>query len=830
MSLKSQNDGSLFVPVFLASAAVLLYEMAQIRVFSYSLPPILAYAAISLAMTGFGMGAALLSLVPGIPGHRPRVTLAVLAILQSAGMIAANLVFARCSWDVILNMDTTGMLPVVFRIVLPCTLPYFFSGLFFAVVFSAGTTRVGTLYFWNLLGSGIGTLFLVVLLVPFGAEGILVLAAGLCLLSASILALRESRLLLVQTVLLLALCAGLFQFATVLFPFAPDPKDLLGYALRTREKESPDPIVKEVGEWNLVGKIEIWNHKSESLSVPERLPFRMLHVDAGASSLLAGEPAEPGWGRELFEETVYGLAYLAKPAPDQVLVIGPGGGLDIQSALHAGARRITGVEVNQSTIRVCKGPYAGFLKWPASERVSLVHGDGRSFVKGCQEKFDVIQMSGVDTLTVYATGSLNMVEEYLYTVEAFESYLEALNPDGVLCVLRFGAEYLRLAMIASEALARQGITEPERHLALFSQNLWTGLLVSKGGFTARQIESLQSLASRKIANGVRIPPYDSLKIGLSDPVEIIYLPVEEYLPRLEEFQELTASLDLNPKTRRLLKALIPTDDNPFYMLPVLYVLSLPSQLTGGVPDTVKGAVLNGIQIVKLFWSGILIVSFVAIFLPVVLVRGRMTSYGSLFWVLPYFFLIGLSFMLLEICTINKFAIFTGSPGSSIIVVLSGILVSSGIGSYVSELSGKRPEVKIALATGMVILSLSVLRWVAPVLFELCWEAGLGQVLRCVVASILIVPMGFALGWFFPSGLKAVQVYLPDPRVLPWAISINGFASVLGSIAALPISVFFGFNTLAAFALAGYLLAGALSLFFFRRQPDAFAPAASPAAP
>ena len=52
MSLKSQNDGSLFVPVFLASAAVLLYEMAQIRVFSYSLPPILAYAAISLAMIG----------------------------------------------------------------------------------------------------------------------------------------------------------------------------------------------------------------------------------------------------------------------------------------------------------------------------------------------------------------------------------------------------------------------------------------------------------------------------------------------------------------------------------------------------------------------------------------------------------------------------------------------------------------------------------------------------------------------------------------------------------------------------------------------------------
>ena len=117
---------------------------------------------------------------------------------------------------------------------------------------------------------------------------------------------------------------------------------------------------------------------------------------------------------------------------------------------------------------------------------------------------------------------------------------------------------------------------------------------------------------------------------------------------------------------------------------------------------------------------------------------------------------------------------------------------------------------------------------ATLLFEIWWRAGLGQVSRCIVAGILIVPMGFALGWFFPSGLKALQAYMPDRRLLPWAVSINGFASVLGSIAALPISIFFGFNKLAVLGLAGYVLAGALSLFVFRRQPTAFVPAGSPA--
>ncbi|MFX8512211.1 hypothetical protein ABTM04_20060, partial [Acinetobacter baumannii] len=46
--------------------------------------------------------------------------------------------------------------------------------------------------------------------------------------------------------------------------------------------------------------------------------------------------------------------------------------------------------------------------------------------------FDVIQESGVDTLTAMQTGGMSLVENYLYTAEAVRGYVSLLKPDGVL--------------------------------------------------------------------------------------------------------------------------------------------------------------------------------------------------------------------------------------------------------------------------------------------------------------------------------------------------------------------------------------------------------------
>ncbi len=81
------------------------------------------------------------------------------------------------------------------------------------------------------------------------------------------------------------------------------------------------------------------------------------------------------------------------------------------------------------------------------------------------------------------TGTFNMVEESLYTVEAFTDFIRALKPDGVFAVIRFLNSDVRYSTVAAEALVRNGITDPENHIATFRQGSMAGVLVSKSKFT-----------------------------------------------------------------------------------------------------------------------------------------------------------------------------------------------------------------------------------------------------------------------------------------------------------------------------------------------------------
>jgi hypothetical protein len=61
-----------------------------------------------------------------------------------------------------------------------------------------------------------------------------------------------------------------------------------------------------------------------------------------------------------------------------------------------------------------------------------------------------------------------------------------------------------------------------------------------------------------------------------------------------------------------------------------------------------------------------------------------------------------------------------------------------------------------------------------------------------------------MGWFFPLGLGITA--RTSASLVPWAIAVNGFASVIGSLATLPLSLAFGFRTLFVLAALGYVVA------------------------
>jgi spermidine synthase len=64
--------------------------------------------------------------------------------------------------------------------------------------------------------------------------------------------------------------------------------------------------------------------------------------------------------------------------------------------------------------------------------VRLVAGEGRHFVRTTQDQYDLIQLTGVDTLSAMNSGAYVLAENYLYTVEAFHDYLDHLAPGGIL--------------------------------------------------------------------------------------------------------------------------------------------------------------------------------------------------------------------------------------------------------------------------------------------------------------------------------------------------------------------------------------------------------------
>jgi spermidine synthase len=113
-------------------------------------------------------------------------------------------------------------------------------------------------------------------------------------------------------------------------------------------------------------------------------------------------------------------------------VIGLGGGADVLNALRSGARSVVGVEINPMTVHAGRELFRDFngdlLNRPG---VEAVVAEGRSFLRSRHERFDLIEINSVDTLSALSSGAYVLSESFLYTVDAVADYLEHLSPRGL---------------------------------------------------------------------------------------------------------------------------------------------------------------------------------------------------------------------------------------------------------------------------------------------------------------------------------------------------------------------------------------------------------------
>jgi len=169
----------------------------------------------------------------------------------------------------------------------------------------------------------------------------------------------------------------------------------------------------------------------------------------------------------------------------------------------------------------------------------------------------------------------------------------------------------------------------------------------------------------------------------------------------------------------------------------------------------------------------------------------------------YFACIGAGFMIVEVAMIQRFILFLGHPVYALTVVLFSVLIFCALGSYLSGRMGDEAR-SAGLAKRMILLVVLALTYVvalAPVFYGF---VQLALPLRIAIAVGLLAPLAILMGIPMPTGIRILADHAPE--MIPWAWGINGAASVMGSIGALFIALWTGFNQAIVVGACCYLLA------------------------
>src|SRR5262249_27776775 len=166
----------------------------------------------------------------------------------------------------------------------------------------------------------------------------------------------------------------------------------------------------------------------------------------------------------------------------------------------------------------------------------------------------------------------------------------------------------------------------------------------------------------------------------------------------------------------------------------------------------------------------------------------------------FFSALGVGFMFIELGVIQRLAVYLGHPMYSLTVVLGGLLLFTGLGSYLAGRSSLKTEALFRL--GMIGTTLATLAWVLGIKFLLDATRGLPDAGRIGITLATLLPLGLLMGIPFATGLR--QVGDRDPRFIPWAWGINGITSVMASILAIILAMRIGFQMVLVLGAVTYV--------------------------
>ncbi len=781
----------LLASLFILSLSVLLFELTLTRIFSIILWYNYAFMAISVAFFGLGVG----SLLIHITKNRMKREVLPNKIIQFTLAFAVSLpVFLFVIGHII-----PPSISFIYLFFLASSIPFFFAGLSMALIYFAMPRQITKLYFIDLAGASMATLILDPFIRALGAESVLLLISLFGALPSII---AYGSLFFTQRqkeisdgfiigkypatygFIVLLVCTGLLGYNMHFNILAIQPGEDKGL------RYLPSGYNDVSTEWNSFSRIDIVKHTHDNSKTSIRnIASILIDADALTPILKWNGSLSDRQSLKMFMD--YMPYEISKMNNSRILVIGSGGGEDILLALSAGSKNVTAVELNPLIVSAVKdygGNSAGNLY--NRKDVRLFIDDGRRFISSTNTKYDTIVIKLVDSWAAQLAGGYALSENYLYTVEAFEQYLNHLNgANGKLVMVRWSTELPRLVPLAIEALreyergtsdqhdiTKQILLVEDRPGLTFGPNpkrtLYPVLLVIQNSpFTGSELAVIKERVNKSHAKVIAMPggyvqsPYDRLFHIVNNNGDL--QQQESYDPQSSGFFEK-----------------IPTDDSPFFFATKL----LPNQMLLLI-ETVLGVSVV-ISLLLVYYSKVN--------------KIRLTS-SSRFHIIFAIF-IGLGFIFLEITFIQKFLLLLGTPIMALTVILFSILLSTGIGAYLSgKLFRKNPFKAIMISipplSGIVLVYYFFLQGII--------EYGIILQLseRVALTFALLSPAGFLMGFQFPSitrmasssSLLDKESYLSERNGGSWGEDItllwgaNVIASVVGTVLTATSSMIIGFS-------------------------------------
>ena len=850
---------------FLAGAVIAL-QITVMRVFAIGSWSHFGSLVVSLAMLGFGMASVFIFLMRRWLDRHGQGSAMVALGLFGPLAVGANLLAQLVPFNAIFLISDPMQKWRLLANFLLYLVPFLSGAFFLGVVFRQGKAHFNRLYFADLLGSGLAGLAILGALYVLPPEKLLLAplvlwAAALVLWISQPVKVAAA---LVGAGLVLAACLTL-PAALGVPDIAVSSYKGVSYARNFPDAKRLYRSISPFGDLQVYSSSYMHFapglSDNAAFNVPE-LPANTyvgMFIDGeGPSGIMRPLPPEDA---AYYQYLPMYFPYVVKPAA-RTFVVQFGGGLSAMTALNAGANSVTIAEANPEVLRAFRSPElrdaTGNIL--ADPRVKVVGYDGRLFLSHTDERYDVIDLSLADSVGLSNPGGFAISEKYAYTQQALQSYIHGLAEGGVLSVTLWNKEeppksVLRFYATMAKAAQAAGGDWAKSLFVTESYLSTTTVLYKKGGFTEADLAALRQHSADLSFDEVYSPGYvfdPASAKGILDQYQASIFgaapATAEASPDAGDVSAVanptanadagpSASADDSPSTSADASADAAPSDGTQTVVPstTLARLVWHGLVQGGVAD-VTGRYVFDVQALTddkpyfagyirpgdltktldrldtvqddwgylLLWATLAVACLAAVvlILPPMVLGGRAGLGRGKLAIVVYFGCLGLGYITVEVGLISWFTRALTNPTIAASVVLSGMLVFSGLGAFVAERITRAGRV-LPVLIAAIALCLIVMALTLPAALETIGALPyLGRIACCLVlvapvAFLMGFPMATAMNWLAASGRDQMFV---------WAWGINGSFSVIGAAAVPLIAVSFGLSAVLEVAALGYACA------------------------